>query len=338
MDSTFIIAEAGANHNGSFEQACALIDAAANAHATAVKFQTYSADTLYSAHTPDFAGYKDVKNLIKSIELPRSWQQDLKSYCDDKGIEFISTPFDEAAIDELYSIGVKRYKIAGFEATDPRFVKCVASTNLPLIITSGIGSNIQMVREIVGWVYDVNPMADITILHGNNAYPTPFEDAGLNQIDRLQESIPNVTVGLSDHTPGILVPPLAVAKGARVIEKHYTLSRLLPGPDHPFAIEPPELTQLVKAIRSAELVCQGKKGNFSASEERFATGMRSVVTKRPIRKGELLTLENLTTKRPYLEDSIAALHFYDTLGMIAALDMTEDHIMRRGQALEKNCK
>ena len=330
MDSTFIIAEAGANHNGSFEQACALIDAAVAAGSNAVKFQTYSADTLYSNNTPDFGGYKNIKNLIKSIELPRNWQQDLKSYCDDSGIEFISTPFDEAAIEELYNIGVKRYKIAGFEATDPRFVKCVASTNLPLIITSGIGSNIQMVREIVGWVYDVNPMADITILHGNNAYPTPFEDAGLNQIDRLQDSIPNVTVGLSDHTPGILVPPVAVAKGARVIEKHYTLSRLLPGPDHPFAIEPRELKEMVSNIRTVEKACTPKKGNLSPSEEAFKMAMRSVVTTTSVAAGTLLTPQNLTTKRPLLEDSVPARDYYLTLGMVTTKDLQRDHIIRRG--------
>ena len=182
MTKVFVIAEAGANHNRDFDQAKALIDVAVKAGADAVKFQTYSSETLYSANTPAFAGYKNINKLIKDIELPRNWQQDLKSYCDDSGIEFVCTPFDEQAVEELYNIGVKRYKIAGFEATDPRFVKCVASTSLPLIITSGIGSNVNMVRQIVGWVRDVNPMADITILHGNNAYPTPFEDAGLNQV------------------------------------------------------------------------------------------------------------------------------------------------------------
>ena len=279
MSKTFIIAEAGANHNRDFEQAKSLIDVAVKSGADAVKFQTYSSETLYSANTPDFAGYKNINKLIKDIELPRNWQKDLKSYCDDKGIEFISTPFDEQAVEELYNIGVNRYKIAGFEATDPRIVKCVASTGLPLIITSGIGSNVAVVRRILGWVREANPSADITILHGNNAYPTPFEDAGLNQIDRLREEFTDISVGLSDHTPGILVPPLAVAKGATVIEKHYTLSRLLPGPDHPFAIEPQELEQMVKNIRIAEMVCSEKKGELTASEESFSMAI-SIVTGR----------------------------------------------------------
>ena len=329
MKKTFIIAEAGANHNRDFDQAKALIDVATAAHADAVKFQAYSSETLYSANTPDFAGYKNINKLIKDIELPRNWQSDLKHYCDDKGIEFICTPFDEQAVEELYNIGVKRYKIAGFEATDPRFVKCVATTGLPLIITSGIGSNVNMVRNIVGWVRDVNPTADITILHGNNAYPTPIEDAGLNQIDTLIECIPGIKVGLSDHTEGILVPPLAVAKGAQVIEKHYTLSRRLPGPDHPFAVEPEELVQMIKNIRIAEIVCQPKDGNLSPSEKKFTMAMRSVTTKCAIKEGTLIGTHNITTKRPLLEDSVPALEYYLTLGTYACRDIGPDHIVRR---------
>lgn len=335
MSKVFVIAEAGANHNRDFDQAKALINAAVEAGADAVKFQTYTSETLYSANTPDFAGYKNINKLIKDIELPRNWQADLKSYCDDQDIEFVCTPFDEQAVEELYNIGVKRYKIAGFEATDPRFVKCVASTGRPLIITSGIGSNVSMVRNIVGWVRDVNPGADLTILHGNNAYPTPFEDAGLNQIDTLIERIPGIKVGLSDHTEGILVPPLAVAKGAEVIEKHYTLSRRLPGPDHPFAIEPSELAQMIQNIRTAEIVCQGKTGTLSPSEEKFTMAMRSVVTKDAIKEGTLITSNNVTTKRPLLEDSIPALEYYLTLGTYATQDMSADHIVRRSDIICK---
>src|SRR5210317_1938510 len=139
MSKTFIIAEAGANHNRNFEQAKALIDVAKAAGADACKFQTYSSETLYAANTPDFAGYKNINKLIKDIELPREWQKDLKSYCDEKGIEFISTPFDEQAVQELVDLGVKRLKIARFEATDPRFVEMVASTKLPIIMSVGIG-------------------------------------------------------------------------------------------------------------------------------------------------------------------------------------------------------
>jgi len=326
---TFIVAEAGANHNQNYEQALALVDVAVSAKADAVKFQTYSSDTLYSKNTPDFAGYKNIPKLIKDIELPRVWHRDLKLYCDDNGIEFMSTPFDVRAVDELYNLGIKRFKIAGFEATDPRFVKYVASTGLPLIISAGIGTNLKMIESIISWVDDVNPKPDITILHCNNAYPTPFEDISLLQVKAIQERFPNVNSGLSDHTRGILIPPLAVSLGAKCIEKHYTLSRVLPGPDHPFAIEPDELKQMIENIRTTEKALTLKEKNFTTSELNFRKAMRSVVAKHNIKKGEVFTVENLTTKRPCLETSIPAYEFYEILGKKANQDIGEDDIIMR---------
>tara|TARA_Y100000034_G_C6909381_1_gene423333 strand:+ start:6005 stop:7000 length:996 start_codon:yes stop_codon:yes gene_type:complete len=323
----FVIAEAGANHNRNYEQAIALIDAAATASADAVKFQTYSSNTLYSKNTPNFAGYEDINKLIKNIELPREWQKDLKQYCDKKNIEFMSTPFDEQAVEELCELGVRRLKIAGFESTDPRFVRTVATAGLPLIITAGIGSSIRAVENIISWVKEVNEELDITILHGNNAYPTPFADAALNQIDRLISTFPDIKIGLSDHTRGILAPPLAVAKGAVVIEKHFTLSRRLPGPDHPFAVEPHELEQMVKNIRTAEQMCDTRLEDFSASEEKMKTAMRSCITKKLLPAGSILTEENLTTKRPWLQGSIPAGDYYSVLGKKVLRDLEEDAIL-----------
>ena len=149
---TTICAEAGANFNKSLGTAYKLIDAAVAAKADIVKFQTYSSETLYCKNTPDFGIYKNINKLIKDIELPREWQKLLKSYCNDSGIEFLSTPFDEQAVDELYALGVKRFKIGGFEATDPRFVKYVAQTKLPLIISAGIGTDINVVQSILFWI------------------------------------------------------------------------------------------------------------------------------------------------------------------------------------------
>lgn len=312
--STFIIAEAGANHNRNFQQALSLIDVAKDAGADAVKFQTYSSNTLYSKDTPDFAGHKNINKLIENIELPREWQADLKSYCDDLGIEFMSTPFDEMAVDELVSLGVKRLKIAGFESTDPRFVKMVASPGLPLIISAGIGNNLSSIKNIINWVEEVQNNPDITILHCNNAYPTPNEDINLNTIEEIKNLYSNVKVGLSDHTMGILAPPLAVAKGAVCIEKHFTLSRKLPGPDHPFAIEPDELKDMVKNIRIAERMCSIRDKKLSSSEKGFKKAMRSVVASRDIEAGEILSEENITTKRPFLKNSIPASKFYEILG------------------------
>ena len=172
-NKTFIIAEAGANHNRDFNQALSLIDAAVYAGADAVKFQTYSSSTLYSKNTPNFANYSNINDLIKSIELPREWQKDLKLYCDKNKIEFMSTPFDRKAVRELKEIGVKRLKIAGFESTDPRFIKMVASTGLPIIFSAGIGTNLQGISDVLRWISDVNNNPDVTVLHCNNAYPTP---------------------------------------------------------------------------------------------------------------------------------------------------------------------
>ncbi len=323
---TFIIAEAGSNHNRSLEQAFKLIDVAKESGCDAVKFQTYSSETLYLKGTRDPNTGADVSKMIKDIELPREWQKTLKSYSDDKGIEFMSTPFDEAAVQELVDIGVKRLKIAGFEATDPRIVKMVAKTQLPIIISLGIGANIETIKQIEQWIKQENPHADVTFLHCNNAYPTPFEDIHLLQIPKLLQQIDKV--GLSDHTPGILVPPLAVALGATVIEKHYTLSRKLQGPDHGFAIEPDELKQMVQNIRTAELCLGEKEGLLSKSEKKnYFFAMRSLVSKKTIKKGEQLSVDNVTTLRPYFEGAIPAAA-YENLELYKAKgDIGENQII-----------
>ena len=190
--SVFVIAEAGANHNRNFKQAISLIDVAKSAGADAVKFQTYTSETLYSRNTPDFAGYKDISKLIKDIELPREWQKHLKFYCDEVGIEFMSTPFDERAVDELVALGVKRLKISGFESTDPRFVRMVASAGLPIIVSAGIGNNILSINNIISWIKLEQKNPDITVLHCNNAYPTPDKDINLSRIDNIKHCYPKV--------------------------------------------------------------------------------------------------------------------------------------------------
>lgn len=326
MTSTFIIAEAGANHNRDFDQAKALIDVAFEAKADAVKFQTYSSETLYSKFTPDFAGYTNISKLIKDLELPREWQADLKKYSDEKGIEFMSTPFDEQAVQQLVDIGVKRLKIAGFECTDPRFVTMVLSAGLPTIISLGIGSNFSTMYRIME-IANAKGVKDLTFLHCNNAYPTPAEDVNLDTIKAM--ALDNrYKTGFSDHTMSPLTPALAVSAGATVIEKHYTLNRGLPGPDHPFALEPDELKLMVDYIRYAER-CKGSKQEsvISSSEREFGKAMRSVVAKRDIKSGEILTDENITTKRPFLPGSIPATDYYKILGEKTRIFLKEDSII-----------
>ena len=308
---TFIIAEAGANHNRDFNQALKLIDVAKWAGADAVKFQTYSSETLYSKNTPDFAGYKNINQLIKDIELPRKWQKDLKQYCDEIGIEFMSTPFDEQAVDELVGLGVKRLKIAGFESTDWRFVDMVASTGLPLIISLGIGFKEEYLDIINAITRDYNN--DVTLLHCNNAYPTPTSDINLNTIPYLIKNT-NCKIGLSDHTTSTLTPAIAVAAGATTIEKHFTLDKNLPGPDHAFALEPNQLKEMIDKIAFAEIMMGGIKGEYSKSELNFTKARRSIVAKSNIKVGDLLTVDNITTKRPYLEGNTSASEWFNILG------------------------
>jgi sialic acid synthase SpsE len=321
MTSTFIIAEAGANHNRKFKQALALIDVAKISGADAVKFQTYSSETLYAKNVPDFANYKNINQLIKDIELPREWQKDLKQYCDEQNIEFMSTPFDEKAVDELVGLGVKRLKISGFESTDFRFVEMVASSKLPLIISLGIGFKMNWLGKIFEITSKYNN--DLTLLHCNNAYPTPMSDIGLNHVKALALDSRYKT-GLSDHTMSVITPALAVTVGATVIEKHFTLSRHLPGPDHPFALEPNELKKMVEYIREAELTIIPQLEEYSESEKPFISAMRSVVAKKNINVGEILTIDNITTKRPFLENNIPASEFEFILGTVAKKDYKED--------------
>ena len=319
--NTFVIAEAGANHNKNFNQALALIDIAVNAGASACKFQTYSSNTLYSKNTPDFAGYTNINKLIDDIALPREWQKDLKQYCDEKNIEFMSTPFDEKAVDELVNLGVKRLKIAGFESTDFRFIEMVASSKLPLVISLGIGFEMSYLDKIFEIANKYGN--ELTLMHCNNAYPTPMQDAGLKIVQSLSLD-PSYKTGFSDHTMSILTPSLAVAIGATVIEKHFTLSRHLPGPDHPFALEPKQLKEMIDLIKQTELTLIPQQDLFSQSEQSFKQAMRSVVAKTAIKKGDILTIDNITTKRPFLEGNTPAKHFEFTLGKIADKDYNED--------------
>lgn len=320
---TFVIAEAGANHNRDIKNAFSLIDVAKNSGASAVKFQTYSAETLYARNTPNFSQYKNINQLIKNIELPREWQKELKEYCDSSDIEFMSTPFDEIAVDELVNLGVKRLKIAGFESTDYRFIDMVASSKLPLIISIGIGCTHDHISKILDITSKYNN--HLTFLHCNNAYPTPMQDIDLEQISILKNLYNNLyNVGLSDHTESIITPSLAIVKGSTVIEKHYTLSRYMRGPDHPFALEPEELKQMIDLIVQTEKTLIHHTELYSESEKEFIIGRRSVVSKCKIKTGDIINQDNITTKRPLLTDSVPADKFYEILGKTAIEDIEED--------------
>ena len=328
----FVIAEAGANHNNNFQQALNMIDIAKKSGADACKFQTYSAETLFCKNTPNFANYNNINDLIKSIEIDRAWQKDLKQYCDERQIEFMSTPFDEKAVQELVDLDVKRIKIAGFESTDPRFVTMVAQTKKPLIVSAGIGSNDDSIHKIIE-ICNRYGCGDVTILHCNNAYPTPQEDINLNTMSHIKQKF-NIAVGLSDHTESPFTPALAVAMGAVMIEKHFTLSKALPGPDHPFAVTPDQLVQMVHHIRMAEKSLRIRDG-LSQSEQDFTMACRSVVSQKNITKGTILDETYITTKRPFTDGAIAAKHYYDILGKEAKEDINADYPILWSQILSQ---
>ena len=323
MGKTLIIAEAGANHNRDFNTALKLIDAAVEAKADVVKFQTYTAEGLFAKQDRDINGISNIHSMFKDIELPRHWQQDLKAYCDDKGIEFMSTPFDEEAVNQLVDLGVKRLKISGFESSDPRFVEMVCKTGLPVIMSIGIGFPLNHMSKFLSIFKRYNN--DFTLLHCVNAYPTPMSEINLNMIEVLKDFKGVNKVGLSDHTQSTLTPALAVAKGATVIEKHFTLDRSMKGPDHHFALEPNELKEMVSNIRQAEQTIIGK----GKTESKFINGKRSLVATRDIQAGEFLNKVSVTTKRPCYEDSVPAIDYLEVVGERIFSNIPKDTIIKK---------
>lgn len=295
---TYIIAEIGANHNCSKKIAKELIDEAAEAGADAVKFQTYKAEKLYSKNTPKF--YKDsIKpfDLIKSIELPREWHKDLFDYAIEKKLHFLSSPFDYEAVDLLDKINVSAFKIASFEITDLKLLEYVSKKKRPIILSTGM-ANIKEIEEALAAIRSQGN-DDIILLHCNSMYPSPVEIVNLNAIKTMCNHF-KVPIGFSDHTKGIHIPVAAVAKGAKVLEKHFTLDRKMKGPDHNFALEPNELKQMIKNIRDVEKA-EGtgiKEASDKEKKEMRKKGRRSIIALKDISKGTKITQSMIIIKRP----------------------------------------
>ncbi len=301
----FIIAEAGSNHGTKLEQARQLIDIAVKAGADAVKFQTYSAEKLYSRKTPIMKYLEkerlikkdeSVWDLIKRMEMPRKWHNPLADYCDEREIVFLSTPFDLKAVDELEEVGMAAYKIASFEITHLPLLEYVAKKEKPIILSTGMAdlSDIELALETI---YEQGN-GDVILLHCAVAYPPKYEDLNLRAMQTMRQAF-QLPVGFSDHTLGITSDIAAVALSACVIEKHFTLDRKLKGPDHPFALEPDELKNMVQAVRDAEasLGCPIKKRTF-AEEEMYRLGRRSLIATCGISKGTVITRRMIDVKRP----------------------------------------
>lgn len=334
MSKTIIIAEAGVNHNGSLELAKQLVKKAHEAGVDYVKFQTFKSEKVVSknAKKADYqiknTGKKEESQLemVKKLELSYADHQVLIDYCNELGIKFFSTAFDFDSIEYLHSIHLGLWKIPSGEVTNYPFLKRIAQYNEKTILSTGM-CDMDDVQAAVNALYK-NGLSkeNLILLHCNTEYPTPFEDVNLKAMDALRKEF-GVEVGYSDHTKGIEVPIAAVALGATVIEKHFTLDRTLPGPDHKASLEPDELKSMVSAIRNIEQAVGGDGTKHVSESERknIAIARKSIVAARDIKAGEVFSEENLTVKRP--GSGISPMRWEEVLGMKAKRDFNEDELI-----------
>lgn len=330
--NTYIIAEAGVNHNGSMDIACALIDAAKEAGTDAVKFQSFKAASLVSKHAAkaDYQkkttdAHESQYEMIKKLELSANDHRKLIDYCKFKGIEFLSSPFDLDSIDLLNELGLATIKIPSGEIVNLPYLRKIGQLNKKAILSTGMADlgDIEDALDIL--VKSGTERNNITVLHCNTEYPTPFEDVNLKAMLTIKHAF-HVKVGYSDHTPGIEVPIAAVALGAEVIEKHFTLDRNMEGPDHKASLEPAELKQMVAAIRNIEQALGDGVKKPSTSELKNKSIVRkSIVAIRHIKQGETLTAENIGIKRP--GNGISPIRWDEIIGKTATRDFDYDELI-----------
>jgi len=307
MKKTLIIAEAGVNHNGDLQMAKELIKVAAIAGADVVKFQTFSAEKLVS-QSAQLADYQERNmddtaenqlEMLKKIELPRTWHYELKKYADELGILFCSTPFDEDALDFLCELGIPFIKIPSGEITNKPFLQRIASKNKQIILSTGMASMAEVNDAINVLLEEGLSIDKLTVLHCNTEYPTPFEDVNLRAMHQFEKHF-GVKYGYSDHTLGSEVAIAAVALGASVIEKHFTLDKNLPGPDHKASLEPNELSDFIQFIRNTEKIISGSgvKEPSRSEAKNKVVARKSIHLRNSINEGQLIVLNDLEMKRP----------------------------------------
>ena len=333
MKKVVIIAEAGVNHNADLNKAKQLIDVAAESGADYVKFQTAVPNLVVTKkgtmteYQIQNLGIKESQlEMTKKIHLPLSDFKILSQYAETKNIKFASTPFDLVSIDTLKELNMDFFKIPSGEITNYPYLVKVAKMGLPIIMSTGMAT-IAEIKEAVKVLTDNGVCKDkITILHCNTEYPTPMEDVNLKAMLHIQQEL-GVAVGYSDHTLGIEVPIAAVALGATVIEKHFTLDKNLPGPDHKASLEPKELKAMVSAIRNIEKAIGGSglKEVSKSEEKNKAIARKSIVATAAIAKGEVLTAEKLGTKRP--GTGLSPMLWDEVIGSKAIRDFEEDDLI-----------
>lgn len=329
-NKTFIIAEAGVNHNGSFELAKQLVDKAVWAGADCIKFQTFNSKNLVSKNAQKAEYQKKTTDssesqldMLKKLELSKEEFIKLRNYCNQKGIMFLSTPFDLESIDFLASIGVKTWKVPSGEITNYPFLRAIGKRKESVIMSTGM-CTLEEVRDAIKVLKDFGTK-DITLLHCTTEYPAPYDSVNLKAMLTLQNEF-GFNVGYSDHTNGIEVPVAAVAMGASVIEKHFTLDKNMEGPDHKASLEPDELKLMVQSIRNVEFALgDGKKQPSDAEKKNIVIARKSIVAACDIKKGEKFTEENLTAKRP--GNGISPMNWAEVMGKIAKRDFSEDELI-----------
>ena len=331
-NKVFIIAEAGVNHNGSVDLAKQLIDVAVDSGADAVKFQTFKAENLVSKNAQKADYQKQTTDasesqfdMIKKLELDVDTHKELIAYCQEKDIMFLSTPFDHESIDLLSGLGLQIFKIPSGEITNLPYLRHIGSLGKRVVLSTGI-SNLGEVKDALNILINAGTSKDnITVLHANTMYPTPMEDVNLNAMLTIQREF-GVDIGYSDHTLGIEVDIAAVAMGASIIEKHFTLDNAMEGPDHKASLEPEELKAMVSAIRNIEKALGSNEKILSPSEEvNINIARKSIVASRPVRKGELLSADNITTKRP--GTGLSPMKWDEIVGTIASKAYQSDELI-----------
>lgn len=331
--SVIVIAEAGVNHNGSLDIARKLVTAAAKAGADIVKFQTFKADKIAS-RTAKKAAYQqanmngggdDQLTMLRKLEMDAQMHTDLMDACEKEHIAFLSTPFDHASIDLLSGYGIKTGKIPSGELTNLPYLEKMAKTFQDIILSTGMAT-LREVEDAVNVLYkNGTTLEHLTILHCTTEYPTPMIDVNLRAMETLQRHF-GTRVGYSDHTPGIEIATAAVAMGATLIEKHFTLDRNMEGPDHKASLQPEELTAMISAIRNIEVALgNGVKSPSESEQKNIPVARKSIVAARAIKKGELFSTENLTVKRP--GNGISPMNWYSVLGLAATKDFMEDDLI-----------
>lgn len=327
--SVYIIAEAGVNHNGSFELACKLVDAAKEAGVDCIKFQTFKSNNLVS-HNAQKADYQKSTtsdgsqvDMLKKLELSYEEFLALKDYCDKVGICFLSTPFDFDSIDFLNSIDMPFWKIPSGEVTNLPYLVALATTGKPVVMSTGMCEMVEIEAAIK--VLRENGTKEIKLLHCNTEYPTPFEDVNLKAMQTMHDTF-DLEVGYSDHTKGIEVPVAAVALGATIIEKHFTLDRNMEGPDHKASLEPDELKAMVSSIRHIEQALgTGDKIPSPSEKKNITVARKSIVAKLDIIEGEILSEDNITVKRP--GTGISPMKWHEVIGTKAVRNFQEDELI-----------